>query len=60
MFENEFLHEVEVFEEEVSQLSEKQLYRDKMLAQTDPEAYCKERCVSLGECEVFEDLYVLV
>lgn len=60
MFENEFLHEVKVFEEETNRISEKQLYRDKILAKTDPEAYCKERCVTLGECEVFEDLYVLL
>jgi len=58
MLENEFMHELEHFEEESIGISPRQRRKDLELAQTNPEAYCKDRCVAVGECEVFEDLYV--
>ena len=31
--------------------------RDKRLAEKDPQAYCADRCVSTGNCDVYEDLF---
>jgi len=59
MLENEFMHELEHFEEESIGISPRQRRKDLELAQTNPEAYCKDRCVAVGECEVFEDFYHL-
>lgn len=30
--------------------------KDKKMAKDDPERYCADRCVSTGNCDVFEDL----
>jgi len=32
--------------------------KDKRLASNDPERYCADRCLSTGNCDVYEDLYV--
>jgi len=37
----------------------KQMMRDKKLAFDDPQRYCADRCVTTGNCEVFEDFYEL-
>jgi len=37
--------------------NEIQLRKDKRLAETNPQAYCADRCVSTGECEIFEDMF---
>ena len=34
-----------------------QYRKDKALASRDPQAYCAERCVSTGSCEVYEDIF---
>ena len=34
-----------------------QYRKDKNLASKDPQAYCAERCVSTGNCEVYEDIF---
>lgn len=39
-------------------LGPRQRRKDKALARDDPQAYCADRCVSTGNCEVFEDMYV--
>jgi hypothetical protein len=36
----------------------RQMQKDKKLASKDPYAYCAERCVTTGNCDVYEDLYV--
>lgn len=36
----------------------RQMQKDKRLAQKDPQAYCAERCVTTGNCDVYEDMYV--
>lgn len=33
------------------------LRRDKRLADSNPQAYCADRCVSTGNCDVYEDLF---
>jgi hypothetical protein len=33
----------------------KQLIRDRNLARNDPQAYCADRCLTTGYCEVFEE-----
>ncbi len=33
----------------------KQLIRDRKLARDDPQAYCADRCLTTGYCEVFEE-----
>ena len=38
----------------------RQMQRDKRLAKKDPEAYCAERCITTGNCEVYEDMYVIL
>lgn len=30
--------------------------KDKILADKDPQAYCADRCVATGNCEIYEDL----
>ena len=35
-----------------------QLQRDRRLAERDPHQYCADRCISTGNCDVYEDLYV--
>jgi hypothetical protein len=32
--------------------------RDRMLAIKEPERYCADRCMSTGNCDIYEDLYV--
>lgn len=36
----------------------RQMQKDKKLASKDPYAYCAERCITTGNCDVYEDLYV--
>jgi hypothetical protein len=36
----------------------RQKKKDKKLAREDPQAYCADRCVATGNCEVYEDMYV--
>jgi len=31
--------------------------KDKRLAKSDPQAYCADRCLSTGNCAVYEDFY---
>lgn len=31
--------------------------KDQRMAKDDPQRYCADRCVSTGNCDVFEDLY---
>lgn len=33
--------------------------RDQKLAHDDPQRYCADRCVTTGNCDVFEDMYHL-
>ena len=33
--------------------------KDIKMAADDPQRYCADRCVSTGNCDVFEDLYSL-
>merc|ERR1711862_252732 len=35
----------------------RQFIRDKRLADSDPEKYCADRCLSTGSCEVYEDFF---
>lgn len=37
----------------------RQKLKDKKLAEKDPYAYCADRCIATGNCDVYEDLYVL-
>mmetsp|Transcript_28074 Transcript_28074/g.43677 ORF Transcript_28074/g.43677 Transcript_28074/m.43677 type:complete len:178 (+) Transcript_28074:58-591(+) len=41
----------------MSETSPRQLRKDKKMAKEDPQAYCAERCVSTGNCEVYEDVF---
>ena len=34
----------------------RQYQKDKNLAKKDPQAYCADRCVATGNCDIFEDL----
>jgi len=36
----------------------RQMQKDKKLAEKDPYAYCADRCITTGNCDVYEDLYV--
>ena len=45
-------------QEEDLRESFRQMQKDKKLAEKDPYAYCAERCVTTGNCDVYEDLYV--
>jgi hypothetical protein len=36
----------------------RQMKKDKKLARENPQAYCADRCVATGNCEVYEDMYV--
>jgi hypothetical protein len=56
MFEHELSRELTAFEDELLEVSAHQRRKDALQAKTNPVAYCKERCVAAGECEVFEDL----
>jgi hypothetical protein len=38
----------------------RQKKKDKKLARENPQAYCADRCVATGNCEVFEDMYVTI
>jgi len=35
----------------------RQKAKDKRLAKNDPQRYCADRCVSTGNCDVYEDIY---
>merc|ERR1711982_106626 len=35
----------------------RQFTRDKRLADSNPEKYCADRCLSTGSCEVYEDFF---
>ena len=37
----------------------RQLERDKRLARKDPSAYCADRCIATGNCDVLEDVFQL-
>lgn len=37
----------------------RQRRKDELLAKNDPQRYCADRCIATGNCDVFEDLYVL-
>jgi hypothetical protein len=37
----------------------RQRRKDEVLAKNDPQRYCADRCIATGNCEVFEDLYVV-
>ena len=39
--------------------NEAQHRRDVRLASKDPSAYCADRCVTTGNCDVFEDMFSL-
>ena len=43
-------------EEEDLRENFRQMQRDKKLAEKDPQAYCAERCIATGNCDVYEDL----
>ena len=34
--------------------------KDKRMAEEDPERYCADRCIATGNCDIYEDLYVLL
>jgi hypothetical protein len=36
-----------------------QMRKDRRLAGRDPAAYCADRCVSTGNCDIFEDFFEL-
>ena len=36
-----------------------QMRKDRRLARTDPMRYCADRCVSTGNCQVYEDMFEL-
>ena len=38
-------------------LAPRQKRKDRRLAQNDPQAYCADRCIATGNCEVFEDIF---
>ena len=40
-------------------ISPRQLVKDRRLASKDPVAYCADRCVATGNCDVFEDVFKL-
>ena len=35
----------------------RQMTKDKKLAKEDPRRYCADRCVSTGNCDVYEDIF---
>lgn len=39
-------------------MAPRQKRKDKRLAKDDPRAYCADRCIATGNCEVFEDMCV--
>ena len=42
------------------EVKEFQMYKkDKNLAWKDPERYCADRCISTGNCDIFEDFFEL-
>jgi hypothetical protein len=45
-----------VFEEQLENF--RQHNKDIKLAQHDPQRYCADRCVSTGNCDIYEDVYV--
>ena len=36
-----------------------QMRKDRLLADRSPQAYCADRCVATGNCEVYEDMFHL-
>jgi len=38
-------------------MAPRQKRKDKRLARDDPQAYCADRCIATGNCEVFEDIF---
>lgn len=46
-------------DEDDEYLSFGQYKKDRHMAVADPERYCADRCVSTGNCDVFEDFYHL-
>eukprot|EP00980_Cylindrotheca_fusiformis_P027646 scaffold21722_cov54-Cylindrotheca_fusiformis.AAC.1 len=43
-------------DDEVLEVDKRQRRRDEKLASSSPEKYCADRCVSTGNCDVYEDL----
>jgi hypothetical protein len=41
-------------------VNHQQHIRDVKLANTNPQQYCADRCIATGNCDVYEDLYVLL
>jgi hypothetical protein len=39
------------------EMSHRQLEKDRRLARRDPAAYCADRCIATGNCDVFEDFF---
>lgn len=37
-------------------VDQRQLVKDKKLAQSNPQQYCADRCIATGYCEVYEDM----
>ena len=46
-----------LFEANDIEFSDGQRRRDEKLAQEDPKAYCADRCLATGYCDVIEDIY---
>jgi hypothetical protein len=40
-------------------LNPRELYKDRQLAKKNPAAYCPDRCLATGNCDVFEDVFEL-
>jgi len=43
----------------VDTVNQRQLEKDRRLAHKDPAAYCADRCIATGNCDVFEDFFHL-
>ena len=46
-------------QEEQIIINRRQLERDRRLARLDPTAYCADRCIATGNCDVYEDYFRL-
>jgi hypothetical protein len=47
-------------DEDEKQTNFRQHVKDVKLASRDPQRYCADRCVATGNCDVYEDVYVLI
>lgn len=50
---------VNEFQPNVDAANKIQMRKDKRMARDDPMRYCADRCVSTGNCEVWEDMFEL-